>query len=178
MSDFATTWTVAHQAPLSMEFSRQESWSGKPFTSTGEPFQPRGWTCVSHIAGRFFGSYVIVISATINPFRTPSGNIYIIMMMTIIDMAPVNIRSVEFNGWLDRPPWRLFLNKNSLWFQDSLCEMLNKLRFRIFRKEVPVFASFLFFPSFLKLRFSWGFVFYWEIQFFHIRVLPLRPQLT
>ena len=23
-------WTVAHQAPLSMEFSRQESWSGLP----------------------------------------------------------------------------------------------------------------------------------------------------
>ena len=26
--DFATPWTVAHQAPLSMEFSRQEYWSG------------------------------------------------------------------------------------------------------------------------------------------------------
>ena len=25
---FATPWTVAHQAPLSMEFSRQEYWSG------------------------------------------------------------------------------------------------------------------------------------------------------
>ena len=25
---FATPWTVAHQAPLSMEFSRQESWTG------------------------------------------------------------------------------------------------------------------------------------------------------
>ena len=25
---FATSWTVAHQAPLSMEFSRQEYWSG------------------------------------------------------------------------------------------------------------------------------------------------------
>ena len=25
---FATPWTVAHQAPLSMEFSRQEHWSG------------------------------------------------------------------------------------------------------------------------------------------------------
>ena len=24
-------WTVAHQAPLSMEFSRQESWSELPF---------------------------------------------------------------------------------------------------------------------------------------------------
>ena len=29
MSDsFKTPWTVAHQAPLSMEFSRQEYWSG------------------------------------------------------------------------------------------------------------------------------------------------------
>ena len=26
---FATPWTVAHQAPLSMIFSRQEYWSGK-----------------------------------------------------------------------------------------------------------------------------------------------------
>ena len=27
---FATPWTVAHQAPLSMEFSKQEYWSGLP----------------------------------------------------------------------------------------------------------------------------------------------------
>ena len=27
---FATPWTVAYQAPLSMEFSRQECWSGLP----------------------------------------------------------------------------------------------------------------------------------------------------
>ena len=27
---FATLWTVAHQAPLSMGFSRQEYWSGLP----------------------------------------------------------------------------------------------------------------------------------------------------
>ena len=26
-----TPWTVAHQAPLSMGFSRQEYWSGLPF---------------------------------------------------------------------------------------------------------------------------------------------------
>ena len=31
MSDSETPWTVAHQAPLSMEFSRQEYWSGFPF---------------------------------------------------------------------------------------------------------------------------------------------------
>ena len=28
---FATTWTVAHQAPLSMGFPRQEYWSGYHF---------------------------------------------------------------------------------------------------------------------------------------------------
>ena len=28
MSNFATTWTVAHQASLSMGFSRQECWNG------------------------------------------------------------------------------------------------------------------------------------------------------
>ena len=33
MSDSATPWTVAHQAPLSMGFSRQKYWSGLPFPS-------------------------------------------------------------------------------------------------------------------------------------------------
>ena len=33
---FATPWTVAHQAPLSMGFSRQEYWSGLPFPSPGK----------------------------------------------------------------------------------------------------------------------------------------------
>ena len=33
---FATPWTVAHQAPLSMGFSRQEYWSGFPFPSPGD----------------------------------------------------------------------------------------------------------------------------------------------
>ena len=32
---FATPWTVAHQTPLSMEFSGQEYWSGLPFPSQG-----------------------------------------------------------------------------------------------------------------------------------------------
>ena len=32
----ATPWTVAHQAPLSMGFSRQEYWSGLPFPPPGD----------------------------------------------------------------------------------------------------------------------------------------------
>ena len=31
-----TPWTVAHQAPLSMEFSRQGYWSGLPWPSPGD----------------------------------------------------------------------------------------------------------------------------------------------
>ena len=33
---FATPWTVAHQVPLSIEFSRQEYCSGLPFPSPGD----------------------------------------------------------------------------------------------------------------------------------------------
>ena len=33
---FATPWTIAHQAPLSTEFSRQEYWSGLPFPTPGD----------------------------------------------------------------------------------------------------------------------------------------------
>ena len=32
----ATPWTVAHQAPLSMGFSKQEYWSGLPCPSPGD----------------------------------------------------------------------------------------------------------------------------------------------
>ena len=33
---FATLWTVAHQAPLSMGFSRQEHWRGLPCPPPGD----------------------------------------------------------------------------------------------------------------------------------------------
>ena len=51
---FATTWTVACQAPLSMLFSRQEYWSGLPCPSSGNLPDPRDQTQVSCIAGWFF----------------------------------------------------------------------------------------------------------------------------
>ena len=44
---FATLWTVAHQAPLSTEFPRQEYWSGLPFPP---PFQIQGSNQVSCIS--------------------------------------------------------------------------------------------------------------------------------
>ena len=37
---FATLWTIAHQAPLSMGFSRQEYGSGLPFPPLGDLLYP------------------------------------------------------------------------------------------------------------------------------------------
>ena len=37
---FVNLWTVAHQAPLSMGFSRQEYWSGLPGPPPGDPLDP------------------------------------------------------------------------------------------------------------------------------------------
>ena len=44
---------VARQVPLSMGFSRQEYWSGLPFSSPGD-LPTQGSNLVSHTAGRFF----------------------------------------------------------------------------------------------------------------------------
>ena len=36
VSNSVSPWTVAQQAPLSMEFSRQEYWRGLPFPTPGD----------------------------------------------------------------------------------------------------------------------------------------------
>ena len=51
---FATPWTAAHHASLSMEFSRQEYWSGQPFLSLGDLPDPENRTQGSCIGGRLF----------------------------------------------------------------------------------------------------------------------------
>ena len=51
---FVTLWTIAHQAPMSMGFSRQEYRSGLPCSPPGHLPDPGIWTCVSWIAGGFF----------------------------------------------------------------------------------------------------------------------------
>ena len=39
-NSFATPWTVAHQAPLSKGFPKQEYWSGLPFPTPGDLTTP------------------------------------------------------------------------------------------------------------------------------------------
>ena len=54
---FVTSWTVAHQAPLSMELSRQEYWGGLPCLPPGDLPNPGiepGSLMSSALAGEFF----------------------------------------------------------------------------------------------------------------------------
>ena len=44
----ATPWTIAHQAPLSMGFSRQEYWCGLPFPSPGDLGNPLQYSCLEN----------------------------------------------------------------------------------------------------------------------------------
>ena len=61
---FATPWTVAHEAPLSMEFSRQEYWSRLPFSTPGDlpdpAIEPTSLAFPA-LAGRFFTTVPPVI---------------------------------------------------------------------------------------------------------------------
>ena len=54
---FATPWTVAYQASLSMGFSRQECWSGLPFPSPGDLPDP-GIESVSLTSPAFTGVFL------------------------------------------------------------------------------------------------------------------------
>ena len=68
VSDSATPWTVALQAPLSMGFSRQEYWSELPFSPPGDlshlGIQPDSPVDPA-LADRFF---------TIEPYGKPTTN--------------------------------------------------------------------------------------------------------
>ena len=54
VSDSVTPWSVAHQAPLSMGFSKQEYWSGLPCPPPGNLPNPGIETASPALAGGFF----------------------------------------------------------------------------------------------------------------------------
>ena len=57
VSDSVAPWTVAHQVPLSMEFSRQKYWNSLPFSAPGDlsdlGIEPMSLACPA-LAGEFF----------------------------------------------------------------------------------------------------------------------------
>ena len=61
---FATPWTIAHQAPLSVGVSRQEYWSGLPFPSPGDlpdlGIEPRSPTLQADFSIQLISLHIII----------------------------------------------------------------------------------------------------------------------
>ena len=53
-NSLVTPWTITHQAPLSMRFSRQEYWSGLPFPPPGDLPDPETELISPTLAGELF----------------------------------------------------------------------------------------------------------------------------
>ena len=70
--------TVAHQAPLSMDFSRQEYWSGLPFPSPGDLRDPgikprspalQADSLLTELPGKLFLLYSVINSFSPTPWH-------------------------------------------------------------------------------------------------------------
>ena len=76
---FSATWTIAHQAPLPMGFSRQEYWSDLPFPSPGDlpnpGIKPTSLMCLPFTDGYFQFSSVQPLSR-VQLFATPWADRY------------------------------------------------------------------------------------------------------
>ena len=105
MSDSSQTlWTVAHQVPLSMGFSRQEYQSGLPFPSPGNLPDPGIKLASAILTGRFFTT-------------EPSGKLW---KMTTKQLGFYKIPSfiIHFLCWHQKPllPKRISLQSITVWY--------------------------------------------------------------
>ena len=72
-SDSATPWTVAHQAPLSMGFSRQEYWSGLSCPPQRDLPNPGTELTSPALAGRFFTTSATWEALAVGILRYPES---------------------------------------------------------------------------------------------------------
>ena len=93
---FATPWTGAHQAPLSMGFSRQEYWSGLPCSPSGDPPNP-GTEPTSLIKSPALGGGFFTKSTTWGVFwdcvcmLNPSSRVWLcVTLWTVALQAPLS----------------------------------------------------------------------------------------
>ena len=135
---FVTPWTVSHQAPLSMEFSRQEYWSGLPFLSPGELPDP-GIESVSlefpALAGRFFttappGSYHQMLSSALWQLQSIPVSLQMVSVLGLtavhVGESPQWTRATGVSGNLpDSLPvgYRILprIGGRSIWRVSTLC---------------------------------------------------------
>ena len=93
---FAAPWTVAHQAPLSMEFSRREYCSGLPFPPPGDFFNPRIKTRSSKL---WWILYRLIHQGI---FLTQDSYPHLLH----VSLAFCIHKRWGFNPWVGKIPWR------------------------------------------------------------------------
>ena len=138
---FTTLCTLAHQAPLSMEFFRQEYWKGLPFPS------PADWTCISCVS--CIGRWILYPWATgetimrINKSKKwacsflPISTLLQIKMKLKILYTEVLIFSsypLGYTPWIHTPYF------GDHWPREILTHRLQKINTRIFI-EATIFSN-------------------------------------
>ena len=99
---FAAPWTIAHQIPLSMEFSRQEGyWSGLPFPPPGDLPNP-GIEPASLTSPALAGGFFTTASPENSYFWVYYGLPWWLEWWRIC----LQYRRPGFDPWVRKIPWR------------------------------------------------------------------------
>ena len=104
---FLTPWTMACQAPLSMEFSRQEYWSRLPFPSPGYLPKP-GIKPVSLMSPALAGRFFTTGKPTLKQWTCYKGKKKVLWQSVKEDLL---VMHWWMCGWLKR----ISLRKHHLW---------------------------------------------------------------
>ena len=118
---FVTLWTVAHQAPLSMGFSRQEDWGGLPCPPPGDLPDPRielEFAAAPALAGRFFTAESLgKPNGSAGDRRRQNGpSIIILMTVTMMMIMPASQRKKpRFSSSLASAQSTHRADKNKTW---------------------------------------------------------------
>ena len=129
---FATPWTVAHQAPWSMGFSRQEYWSGLPFPSpvfNGTPLK---------VPTKKFPNFNLTF---LNAIRLQKLYSYSIALWLTLHISALYILRIQ-----QKPQWK----KTSIKLT-SLCSFLSEFLASLFLATLT--ASNFSFYIFLSINF-------------------------
>ena len=89
---FAAPRTVAHQAPISMEFSRQEYWSGLPFPTLGDRPYSRIKLTFRTLISCFscFGRWILYHECHLGSLNIESYLLFILLCVFLNSAKPIS----------------------------------------------------------------------------------------
>ena len=155
---FATPWTVAHQAPLSMGFSRQEDWSGLPCPPPRDLPDP-GMEPVSLMSPALAGG-VFTMSTTWEAFSVLQKPLLCPKLQTLyllLTNSKQRITVVKWSGsrnlvffYIETEtdtvhPWGCFFFFLACLFVSLFCDLLGKILWNLSHHRVqPLMSLFIF----------------------------------